>query len=125
MATVEKMPMLQEGYEKLSQDLRRLKEERPQVVEAIEEFPLMNASLAEDEIVVHDDIDMGIAVALDYEGLIVPVIKVVRNATGRGLTAAKAVADAAPGPVKEGVERDEGEKLKAELEEAGATVEVN
>jgi transcription elongation factor GreA len=37
MATVEKMPMLQEGYDKLTQDLRRLKEERPQIVDAIEE----------------------------------------------------------------------------------------
>ena len=37
MATVEKMPMLQEGYDKLNQDLRRLKEERPLVVDAIEE----------------------------------------------------------------------------------------
>ena len=37
MATVEKMPMLQEGYEKLTADLRRLKDERPQIVEAIEE----------------------------------------------------------------------------------------
>ena len=37
MATVEKMPMLQEGYEKLSTDLKRLKEERPQIVDAIEE----------------------------------------------------------------------------------------
>ncbi|MFZ3484705.1 transcription elongation factor GreA [Sphingomonas sp. 3-13AW] len=37
MATVDKMPMLQEGYEKLVQDLRRLKEERPQIVDSIEE----------------------------------------------------------------------------------------
>jgi len=37
MATVEKMPMLQEGYETLTADLRRLKEERPQIVDAIEE----------------------------------------------------------------------------------------
>ena len=37
MATVEKMPMLQEGYQKLSTDLKRLKEERPQIVDAIEE----------------------------------------------------------------------------------------
>jgi len=37
MATVEKMPMLQEGYQKLNADLKRLKEERPQIVEAIEE----------------------------------------------------------------------------------------
>ena len=54
----------------------------------------------------------------------VPVIKVVRGATGLGLKEAKALVDAAPGPVKEGVERDEAEKLKAELEEAGATVEL-
>jgi large subunit ribosomal protein L7/L12 len=54
----------------------------------------------------------------------VPVIKVVRNATGLGLKEAKAVVDASPGPIKEGIERDEAEKLKAELEEAGATVEL-
>jgi large subunit ribosomal protein L7/L12 len=60
----------------------------------------------------------------DVGGQKVPVIKVVRNATGLGLKEAKAVVDAAPGPVKEGVERDEAEKLKAELEEAGATVEL-
>jgi large subunit ribosomal protein L7/L12 len=63
-------------------------------------------------------------VITEVGGQKVPVIKVVRNATGLGLKEAKAVVDAAPGPVKEGVERDEGEKLKAELEEAGATVEL-
>ncbi|HEX8752300.1 MAG TPA: 50S ribosomal protein L7/L12 [Solirubrobacterales bacterium] len=60
----------------------------------------------------------------DVGGQKVPVIKVVRNATGLGLKEAKALVDAAPGPVKEGVEREEAEKLKAELEEAGATVEL-
>lgn len=54
----------------------------------------------------------------------VPVIKVVRAATGLGLKEAKALVDEAPKPVKEGVEKEEGEKLKAELEEAGATVEL-
>lgn len=54
----------------------------------------------------------------------VPVIKVVRAATGLGLKEAKALVDEAPKPVKEGVEKDEAEKLKAELEEAGATVEL-
>jgi large subunit ribosomal protein L7/L12 len=63
-------------------------------------------------------------VLTEVGGQKVPVIKVVRNATGLGLKEAKAVVDAAPGPVKEGVEREEGEKLKAELEEAGATVEL-
>lgn len=50
------------------------------------------------------------------------VIKVVRAATGLGLKEAKAVVDEAPGPVKEGLDKAEAEKLKAELEEAGATV---
>jgi ribosomal protein L7/L12 len=54
----------------------------------------------------------------------VPVIKVVRAATGLGLKEAKALVDEAPGPIKEGLERDEAEKLKAELEEVGATVEL-
>ncbi len=54
----------------------------------------------------------------------VPVIKAVRAATGLGLKEAKAVVDGAPNAVKEGIERDEADKLKAELEEAGATVEL-
>jgi large subunit ribosomal protein L7/L12 len=54
----------------------------------------------------------------------VPVIKAVRAATGLGLKEAKALVDGAPSPVKEGIEREEGDKLKAELEEAGATVEL-
>jgi large subunit ribosomal protein L7/L12 len=54
----------------------------------------------------------------------IQVIKVVRAATGLGLKEAKAVVDDAPGAVKEGVDRDEAEKLKAELEEAGASVAI-
>jgi large subunit ribosomal protein L7/L12 len=54
----------------------------------------------------------------------IQVIKVVRAATGLGLKEAKALVDEAPKPVKEGIERDEAETLKKELEEAGATVEV-
>jgi large subunit ribosomal protein L7/L12 len=54
----------------------------------------------------------------------IQVIKVVRAATGLGLKEAKALVDEAPKPIKEGVDRDEADKLKAELEEAGATVEV-
>jgi large subunit ribosomal protein L7/L12 len=54
----------------------------------------------------------------------VPVIKVVRSATGLGLKEAKAIVDEAPKAIKEGVEREEADKLKAELEEAGATVEL-
>jgi large subunit ribosomal protein L7/L12 len=54
----------------------------------------------------------------------IQVIKAVRAATGLGLKEAKAVVDGAPGPVKEGIEREEADKLKADLEEAGGEVEV-
>jgi large subunit ribosomal protein L7/L12 len=54
----------------------------------------------------------------------IQVIKVVRAATGLGLKEAKALVDEAPKPVKEGIEKEEADKLKAELEEAGATVEL-
>ena len=54
----------------------------------------------------------------------IQVIKVVRAATGLGLKEAKALVDEAPKPIKEGLEREEADKLKAELEEAGASVEL-
>jgi large subunit ribosomal protein L7/L12 len=54
----------------------------------------------------------------------IQVIKVVRAATGLGLKEAKALVDEHPKAVKEGLERDEAEKLKQELEEAGASVEL-
>ncbi|MGI8461937.1 MAG: 50S ribosomal protein L7/L12 [Solirubrobacterales bacterium] len=54
----------------------------------------------------------------------IQVIKAVRAATGLGLKEAKALVDGAPNAVKEGLERDEAEKLKAELEEAGGGVEL-
>jgi large subunit ribosomal protein L7/L12 len=54
----------------------------------------------------------------------IPVIKVVRELTGLGLKEAKAVADDAPSPVKEGVTREEADQMKAKLEEAGASVEI-
>ncbi len=54
----------------------------------------------------------------------IQVIKVVRAATGLGLKEAKALVDEAPKPVKEGIDKEEAAKLKQELEEAGATVEL-
>jgi large subunit ribosomal protein L7/L12 len=54
----------------------------------------------------------------------IQVIKVVRAATGLGLKEAKALVDEAPKPVKEGIDREEAAKLKQELEEAGASVEL-
>src|ERR1700733_5548907 len=54
----------------------------------------------------------------------IQVIKVVRAVTGLGLKEAKALVDEAPKPVKEGVEKEEADKLKQELEEAGASVDL-
>ncbi len=66
-------------------------------------------------------VDVILAAAGDKK---IQVIKVVRSATGLGLKEAKALVDEAPKPVKEGIEREEADKLKAELEEAGGTVEL-
>ncbi len=54
----------------------------------------------------------------------IPVIKVVRELTGLGLKEAKDLVDASPKPVKEGIARDEADKIKAALEEQGAKVEI-
>ena len=54
----------------------------------------------------------------------IQVIKVVRQVTGLGLKEAKDLVDGAPGSVKEGIAKDEADKVKADLEEAGATVSV-
>ncbi len=54
----------------------------------------------------------------------IPVIKVVRQITGLGLKEAKAVVDEAPGPVKEGVSKDEADEIVAKLEAEGAKAEV-
>jgi large subunit ribosomal protein L7/L12 len=52
------------------------------------------------------------------------IVKLVKELTGLGLKEAKAVVDAAPSPVKEGISKDEAESLKTQLEEAGAEVEL-
>jgi large subunit ribosomal protein L7/L12 len=54
----------------------------------------------------------------------IQVIKVVRAATGLGLKEAKALVDEAPKPVREGIDRAEADKLKADIEEAGGSVEL-
>ncbi len=76
------------------------------------------AAPAEEE---KDEFDVILTAAGDKK---IQVIKVVRAATGLGLKEAKALVDEAPKPIKEGVERDEADKLKGELEEAGGTVEL-
>jgi len=52
------------------------------------------------------------------------IVKLVKELTGLGLKEAKGVVDSAPAPIKEGIPRDEAENLKAQLEEAGAEVEL-
>lgn len=54
----------------------------------------------------------------------IPVIKVVRAATGLGLKEAKDAVEGCPGKIKEGISKEDAEKLKADLEEAGATVSI-
>ncbi len=54
----------------------------------------------------------------------IPVIKVVRAATGLGLKEAKELVESAPKPIKEGLPKEEADKLKAEVEAAGGTAEV-
>ena len=54
----------------------------------------------------------------------IPVLKVVRELTGLGLKEAKELVESAPKPVKEGVKKEEAESVKAQLEEAGATIEI-
>jgi len=68
-----------------------------------------------------DSFDVVLTAAGDKK---IQVIKVVRAATGLGLKEAKALVDEAPKPVKEGIDRDEADKLKAQLEEAGGSVEL-
>ena len=59
-----------------------------------------------------------------FGGNKIPVIKIVRSATGLGLKEAKDLVEGAPGNVKEGVSKEDADKLKGELEEAGATVSI-
>jgi len=68
-----------------------------------------------------DSFDVVLTAAGDKK---IQVIKVVRAVTGLGLKEAKDLVDGAPGPVKEGAAREEADSIKAQLEEAGATVEL-
>jgi large subunit ribosomal protein L7/L12 len=68
-----------------------------------------------------DSFDVVLTAAGDKK---IQVIKVVRAATGLGLKEAKDLVDGAPGTVKEGANKEDADKLKAELEEAGASVEL-
>lgn len=80
--------------------------------------PGAGAQAAEEE---KSEFDVVLASAGDKK---IQVIKVVRSVTSLGLKEAKALVDEAPKPVKSGISKDEADKIKADLEEAGATVEL-
>ena len=79
------------------------------------------ATQAQEEAVEQTEFDVLISAIGDKK---IQVIKVVRAITGLGLKEAKAVVDAVPGNVKEGVSKEEADDIKAQLEEAGAEIEV-
>lgn len=99
------------------------------LVKAIEEE--FGVTAAAPQAVVQVDGGQGAAEKTEFDVIItdagsskVKVIKAVRGITGLGLKDAKALVDGAPSPVKEGVDKEEAEKIKAELEEVGASVEL-
>ena len=79
------------------------------------------AGQAQEEVAEQTEFDVMLTAIGDKK---IQVIKVVRSITGLGLKEAKGVVDGVPGPVKEGVSKDEAEDIKGQLEEAGASVEV-
>lgn len=86
--------------------------------------PVMVAGVAGGEAAAADEKSEFDVVLADAGASKLNVIKVVRGITGLGLKEAKALVDGAPGTVKEAVAKEEAEKMKAELEEAGAKVEL-
>ena len=79
------------------------------------------AGQAQEEVAEQTEFDVMLTAIGDKK---IQVIKVVRSITSLGLKEAKGVVDGAPGPVKEGVSKDEAEDIKGQLEEAGASVEI-
>jgi large subunit ribosomal protein L7/L12 len=119
METIENMTVLE-----LSELVKALEERFGVSATAVAAAPVAGAAgdgasaAAEEE---QTEFDVVLQAAGDKK---IQVIKVVRAATGLGLKEAKALVDGAPAPVKEGMERDEADKLKNELEEAGGEVEL-
>ena len=104
-----------------------------EIIEALKEMTLLQAS----ELVKMIEETFGVSAAApveektefdvilaDFGAEKVKVIKAVREITGLGLADAKAVVEAAPKAIKEGISKDEAEELKKKLEEAGAKVEI-
>ena len=86
--------------------------------------PVMVAAAGGDGAAAADEMSEFDVILADAGASKLNVIKVVRGITGLGLKEAKALVDGAPGTIKEAVAKEEAEKMKADLEEAGAKVEL-
>jgi large subunit ribosomal protein L7/L12 len=107
----------------LSERIKALEEEFGVSATAIAAAPAAGAPAAAEEGGEEESTTVDVVLTAPGDKKI-QVIKAVRAATGLGLKEAKALVDSAPKPVKEGLEREEAEKLKSDLEEAGGEVEL-
>ncbi|MEK6327451.1 MAG: 50S ribosomal protein L7/L12 [Actinomycetota bacterium] len=107
----------------LSERIKALEEEFGVSATAIAAAPAAGAPAAGEEAGEEEDTTVDVVLTAPGDKKI-QVIKAVRAATGLGLKEAKALVDSAPKAVKEGLEREEAEKLKSDLEEAGGEVEI-
>ncbi len=119
MGAIEEMTVLE-----LSELVKKLEDKfgvsaaAPMMVAAAGAAPAAGAAAEEEEQTEFD------VILKEFGSEKIKVIKEVRALTGLGLKEAKAVVDGAPGPIREGVDKEEADKMKAKLEEVGATVEI-
>jgi large subunit ribosomal protein L7/L12 len=120
METIENMTVLE-----LSELVKALEERFGVSATAIAAAPAAGAAAGDGAAAAAEEEQTEFDVVLQSAGeKKIQVIKVVRAATGLGLKEAKALVDEAPNPVKEALSKEDAENLKAQLEEAGATVEL-
>jgi large subunit ribosomal protein L7/L12 len=120
METIENMTVLE-----LSELVKALEERFGVSATAVAAAPVAGAAAGDGAAAAAEEEQTEFDVVLQSAGeKKIQVIKVVRAATGLGLKEAKALVDEAPNPVKEALSREDAENLKAQLEEAGATVEL-
>jgi len=120
METIENMTVLE-----LSELVKALEERFGVSATAVAAAPVAGAAAGDGGAAAAEEEQTEFDVVLQSAGdKKIQVIKVVRAATGLGLKEAKALVDEAPNPVREGVSREDAESLQAQLQEAGATVEL-
>jgi large subunit ribosomal protein L7/L12 len=104
-------------------DLKKALEEKFDVTAAAPMGGMMMAAPAGEAAAAEEKTSFDVILS-EVGGAKLQVIKAVRELTGLGLKEAKDVVDAAPGPIKQGVNQDEADKIKAAIEEAGGKVEI-